>query len=81
MFEKEKYVLTEGARSALVLVAEHLDGNAREMRNSVQNAIFNHNSRVVRIPPEQYTKELLTTVIAEDLDFGAKKKRASIERE
>jgi transcriptional regulator with AAA-type ATPase domain len=74
MFDKEKYVLTEGARAGLLLVAGQLDGNAREMRNAVQRAILNHNSRVVRIPVEEYTRELLTTVTPEDLEFGTKRR-------
>lgn len=74
-FQKQEYHMSpaaaEKARAVLEeLVANKPDNfaNARDVRNYMEHAISKHASRIVNLPEAAQSKELLTTIEAEDLD-------------
>ena len=72
--KKNEYTLSKGAKKkATALFKERCENkpenfaNAREVRNFMENAMLNHASRVTKLPAEQRTREVLSTLEAEDL--------------
>ena len=74
MAEKDQYILSPAAEfkaldiiSRMVMSKDETFGNAREMRNMLDETIQQLSMRVSQMPPEQITKETYQLILPEDI--------------
>ncbi|MCR5269644.1 MAG: AAA family ATPase [Prevotella sp.] len=74
MAEKDQYILSPAAEfkaldiiSRMVMSKDETFGNAREMRNLLDETIQQLSMRVSQMPPEQITKETYQLILPEDI--------------
>ena len=75
--DSSKFVLEPGASKALSRAARRIKNapdmsNARDTRNLMQEVSRAHSNRISELPREEITKEVLTTVTAEDIENAEK---------